>query len=183
MFRDDRTEGYNIVPNFFLSAYIKKLSYDTHDIVKSEEGDVNEFHFENRLFDRETLLLSQFDINYLFVIKQYATNANNESFRKEVHAIFRNHLLERLNNKYCFKILTLKQRPKAGFEKQALLDVIAPIFRIVNGKVFCPKRDEQCTYLILTLEREGEDNKQVLEAVKTDFVIDIDNFQLGEPLP
>ena len=183
MFRDDRTEGYNIVPNFFLSAYIKKLSYDTHDIVKSEEGDVNEFHFGNRLFDRETLLLSQFDINYLFVIKQYATNASNESFRKEVHAIFRNHLLERLNNEYCFKILTLKQRPKAGFEKQALLDAIAPIFRIVNGKVFCPKRDEQCTYLILALKKEEDDNKQVMKAVETDFIIDIDDFQLGKSLP
>ena len=183
MFRDDRTEGYNIVPNFFLSAYIKKLSYDTHDIVKSEEGDVNEFHFENRLFDRETLLLSQFDINYLFVIKQYATNASNESFRKEVHALFRNHLLERLNNEYCFKILKLKQQPKASFEKQALLDAIAPIFRIVNGKVFCPKRDEQCTYLILALKKEEDDNKQVLKAVETDFIIDIDDFQLGEYLP
>ena len=183
MFRDDRTEGYNIVPNFFLSAYLKKLSYDTHDIVKSEEGDVNEFHFENRLFDRETLLLSQFDINYLFVIKQYATNASNESFRNEVYVKFREDLLQRLNKKYCFKILKLKQQPKAGFEKQALLDAIAPIFRIVIGKVFCPKRDERCTYLILALEREGEDNKQVLKAVETDFVIDIDDFQLGEYLP
>ena len=183
MFRDDRTEGYNIVPNFFLSAYLKKLSYDTHDIVKSEEGDVNEFHFENRLFDRETLLLSQFDINYLFVIKQYATNASNESFRKEVHAIFRNHLLERLNNEYCFKILKLKQQPKAGFEKQALLDAIAPIFRIVNGKLFCPKRDEQCTYLILALKKGGNDNKQVLKAVETDFKIAFEDFKIGESLP
>ena len=183
MFRDDRTEGYNIVPNFFLSAYLKKLSYDTHDIVKSEEGDVNEFHFENRLFDRETLLLSQFDINYLFVIKQYATNASNESFRKEVHAIFRNHLLERLNNEYCFKILKLKRQPKAGFEKQALLDAITPIFRIVNGKLFCPKRDEQCTYLILALKKGGNDNKQVLKAVETDFKIAFEDFKIGESLP
>ena len=183
MFRDDRTEGYNIVPNFFLSAFIKKLSYDTHDIVKSEEGDVNEFHFENRLFDRETLQLSQFDINYLYVIKQYATNASNESFRNEVYAKFREDLLQRLNKKYCFKILKLKQQPKAGFERQALLDAIAHIFRIINGKVFCPKRDEQCTYFILALERDGEDNKQVLKALETDFVIEIDNFQLGSPLP
>ena len=187
MFRDDRTEGYNIVPNFFLSAFInKKLSYDTHDIVKSEDGDVSEFHFENRLFDRETLLLSQFDINYLFVIKQYATNASNESFRKEVHALFRNHLLERLNNEYCFKILTLKQRPKAGFEKQALENVLTPFFKLINGKVLCPKRDEQYTNLILALKKTNEtrgqkENEAVLSAVKADFIIE--DFKLGKRLP
>ena len=184
MFRDDRTEGYNIVPNFFLSAFInQKLSYDTHDIVKSEDGDVFEFHFENRLFDRETLLLSQFDINYLFVIKQYSTNGSNKSFRNEVYEKFREDFLQRLNREYFFKILKLKQQPKAGFEKQALLDAIAPIFRIVNGKVFCPKRDEHCNYLILALKKDGEDNKQVLKAVEADFMIDIDDFKLGEPLP
>jgi hypothetical protein len=53
----------------------------------------------------------------------------------------------------------------------------------VNGKVFCPKRDEQCTYLILALKKEEDDNKQVLKAVETDFIIDIDDFQLGEYLP
>ena len=77
----------------------------------------------------------------------------------------------------------MKQQPKAGFEKQALLDAIAPIFRIVNGKLFCPKRDEQCTYLILALKKGGNDNKQVLKAVETDFKIAFEDFKIGESLP
>ncbi len=83
-YRDKLTEGYNITPNFFISAKIERedtnerYSYAAdnlrpHDIDK--EGDPELRHmskqFENRLFDRDTLILSHYDINFLYLIALY----------------------------------------------------------------------------------------------------------------
>ena len=63
--RDTLTEGYNPIPNFFISARIpnkkvggsKFLSFDDKEL-KAQDGGVQlNRQFENRLFDRDTLLL------------------------------------------------------------------------------------------------------------------------------
>ena len=66
IYRDEQTEGYNIVPNFFISAKMdEKLSYA--DNVSTTNRENNTFlsrHFENRLFDRDTLLVYHYDVNF-----------------------------------------------------------------------------------------------------------------------
>jgi hypothetical protein len=198
--RDDKTEGYNIIPNFFLSAYFdKKLRYDFPGIYYRNKQDDKVYHFPNRLFDRETLLVSHYDINFLYVIKQYANSSGKETFRKELHETFRNNLLIRLNGdnigekiiigEYLFSILELRNKPKQGYEDQALQDALYPIFRIVNGKVFCPQKESSYNNLILALENPNhpvtatkseleKENQLVRDALKKDFVIH-DGYKLG----
>ena len=188
--RDDKTEGYNIIPNFFLSAYIDQehLQYDDNGIEHRDQDD-RVTHFSNRLFDRETLLVSHYDINFLYVIKQYSNNGSKEQLREEIHQIFRNNVLKRLNNEYSFYILELKNKPKQGEEQQALKEALDPIFRLVNGKVFCPKKEPSYTNLILALEKPEnhisasskqleEENREVIAAFEKDFVTPKE-FKLG----
>lgn len=201
--RDDKTEGYNIIPNFFLSAYIEqdeqdKLDYDRDGIEPREEQNDRAFHFPNRLFDRETLLVSHYDINFLYVIKQYANNGNKDEFREKVHKNFRDNILKRLNGdpdqrkegEYLFSVIELKQKPEQGKEQTALNEALDPIFRLVNGKLFCPKKDASYTNLILALEnperhftaskKELEnENLNVLAALEKDFIIH-EGFKIGD---
>jgi hypothetical protein len=67
--RDDLTEGYNIIPNFFISANQEELvpKDDIHLATDKKPYHLSR-QFENRLFDRDTFLLAHYDVNFLFVI-------------------------------------------------------------------------------------------------------------------
>lgn len=89
---DEVTEGYNIIPNFFISATIDKesLSYEDHTEPHHKQPPVSR-QFKNRLYDRDTLLLSHYDVNFLFVLSLYARNraAAKSVWRESVRAKFR----------------------------------------------------------------------------------------------
>lgn len=134
-YRDKTTEGYNISPNFFIYGYIDDIeNYDIHSIKKKGKP-VPSCHFEERLFDRDTLFVHQYKINFLYVLKAY-TNFNEydiNTFRKEVKETFRNHFLKFFNKK-----------EKCGFEfyeskinESQYLDFINENFKRLNGKCFC----------------------------------------------
>lgn len=66
------TEGYDVIPNFFISAFV----YDDHKYNatenirkhingKGEHCTKVSYQFPDRLFDRDTLFLSQYDVNFL----------------------------------------------------------------------------------------------------------------------
>ena len=83
--RDDVTEGYNFIPNFFISAYVPSITnFESEELKQKDLDDLGieskyrSFHFENRLFDRDTLYLTHFDINLLFVMMLYAQDDNIE---------------------------------------------------------------------------------------------------------
>jgi hypothetical protein len=135
-YRDtDLTEGYNITPNFFIYGFIDHIAnYDSHNITKKGKV-IPSYHFKERLFDRDTLFVHQYKINFLFVLKAY-TNFNDseiENFRKEVKLTFRNNFLEFFNDS-----------SKCGFEfyesklkESQYLDFINENFKRLNGKCFC----------------------------------------------
>lgn len=84
-YRDDVTEGYDIVPNFFISAMIDQLDnsgYSNNKIVPKKTKDDRDFyisrHFDNRIFDRDTILVAHYDVNFLYVIALYARDSNSE---------------------------------------------------------------------------------------------------------
>lgn len=93
LMRDDVTEGYDIIPNFFISAQMHKdLDYKDPNLIKRENGgEFRNIHFENRLFDRDTLILLHYDINFLYVLSLYAKNEKSLKLRwkKEVRDEFR----------------------------------------------------------------------------------------------
>lgn len=110
-YRDALTEGYSFTPNFFISAYVPdELSYEETEL-KSRKLNTKKHkisHFENRLFDRDTLWLSHFDINLLYVMALYSRCDSSEQadFKNKFMITVRNKFLEILNSQYDFFKIT-----------------------------------------------------------------------------
>jgi hypothetical protein len=129
---DDLTEGYNITPNFFIYGYISDFkNFDNPDLMP--KGDIiKSYHFEHRLFDRDTLFVHQYKINFLYVLKSYTQFGKQtiEKFRKETKTMFRNNFI------YFFS-----SKDKSSFELyvyklENIEDFVKTNFRLVNGKCF-----------------------------------------------
>ena len=131
-YRDDLTEGYNITPNFFIYGYISDYkNFDKTEL--NAKGDiVKSYHFENRLFDRDTLFVHQYKINFLYVLKSYTQFGNHtiEQFRTETKTMFRNNFVDFFTNKDKSKFELYE------YQQENIEDFIETNFRLVNGKCF-----------------------------------------------
>ena len=147
--RDDVTEGYNIVPNFFISSTVnEKLDYQKGDIKRREETKFESRHFDNRLFDRDTLLVAHYDINFLFIIALYARNSYSQKlhWKNEMHEKFRADIQAMLQKKFNFYAMTpLSETDPDSFFREH--------FQQLLGKVFTPYNDvsEKTTFYSLAL--------------------------------
>lgn len=108
-YRDELTEGYNITPNFFVRGYIRAgdikdghAIYDKDHLSRNGQILPKNMHFYNRLFDRDTLILQAYNINFLYVLASYVNNLDNVAERKRIHDKFRNDLIRLFNEKYSF---------------------------------------------------------------------------------
>lgn len=133
-YRDKLTEGYNITPNFFIYGYINDYrNFDDSELI--EKGDiVKSFHFNDRLFDRDTLFVHQYKINFLYVLKAYSQFGIQtiEEFRKETKQMFRINFISFFNNeKSKFKLFEYK--------KEDFKELVNDNFRKLNGKVYLTK--------------------------------------------
>jgi len=157
--RDDLTEGYNPIPNFFISAHIpdkahseenKFLSFEDDSLHNEENIQLNR-QFENRLFDRDTLLLCHYDVNFLFIVSLYGRDnkKRQEEWREKVRKEFRKSIQETLNKLYSFSIL----QPLAGKD---CYGYIKENFHKLNGKIYRPQKDGN--YLILALMKKDFEN-------------------------
>ena len=156
-FRDDVTEGYDVTPNFFVSAMmdedIRGGFRDESIKPKIKNGEQVAYisrQYENRLFDRDTLLVAHYDVNFLFLIALYARdNAYQKATWKEkVRRQFRKEIQDLLTRHFQFYAMTPKQ---AGIE-QAFL---ASDFKRALGKVYKPfaKGKDGREYYSLALEK------------------------------
>lgn len=112
-YRDALTEGYAIIPNFFIGS-----ETDPHlrwDVDGLDRDDIvgEPFHsmqFVNRLFDRDTLWVRQYNINFLYVLSSYASADDyiKDRFKEKAHKLFRERTIDLLNSNYDFYILTPK---------------------------------------------------------------------------
>jgi len=186
-------EGYDIIPNFFLSAFVDdQLTYDRgtdtdgNDLNIKPRMEDNNGHweektfistqFDNRLFDRDTLLLMHYDINFLFVVRMYARNKESEKaqWKSHVRAIFRNKIREVLASKFQFYAIAPKPTTFAkGYIDENLKKLI--------GKVFSPFEDEDVFVLALdNSEKEKAHNESLLGELKKHFFVTKDNdYKLG----
>lgn len=112
-YRDPMTEGYNLTPNFFIRGYIRDedlrdghASYSEARLEKHRQDMPKNSHFENRLFDRDTLLLQAYNINFLFVLASYVNNVDNEATKKRIQSKFRADFINMINAKYDFYKVT-----------------------------------------------------------------------------
>lgn len=165
IYRDELTEGYNIIPNFFISAKMdEKLSYA--DNVSTTNRENNTFlsrHFENRLFDRDTLLVYHYDVNFLYVISLYARENKYQKaqWKANVRKLFREKIQDALEEKYKFYAMT----PKPGLNHEKYL---RENFQELLGKVYRPFDDTN--YLSLALD-QMEDNDTLLTKLQKDYYV------------
>ena len=185
--RDDQTEGYNILPNFFISAAMEKddFSYSHREIklTPMKDNPTVQYQFEDRLFDRDTLLLSRYNVNFLFVIALYARNKQSEKavWKEEVRREFRKNIQDVLAKQYQFYPMRSK-----GVVPE---DYVQTHFKQLIGKVFTPFDDKE----ILTLALQNPstiadatkrtameaEHTQLLAMLEKDFTIQ-DNYTLGQ---
>lgn len=158
--RDDVTEGYNIIPNFFVSAAIdgKTLSYEDNTKEHDNQPPISR-HFNNRLYDRDTLILSHYDVNFLFVLSLYARNNSSakEAYKTSVREKFRTSIQKILNDH--FKFFAMQARPNvdgAAYLKEHFKDIV--------GKVFNPYDNKEIYSLALDMsDPKSQELKEQLE--------------------
>ena len=166
--RDDETEGYNIIPNFFISATMDdKLRYAV-DGIKETDRKNNRYmskQFQNRLFDRDTLLLFHYDVNFLFVLSLYARNNKGEQqeWKEQIRSKFRTEIQNWLQQDFDFYAM----RPLPTVDVK---EYVETHFRQVLGKVYTPFAEENIFSLALDKKDESENQKLIAELEKS-FVV------------
>lgn len=181
------TEGYNIIPNFFLSAFVYddkqyddhqgnlKLHYKGKKI--SEHSTYIRYQFENRLFDRDTLILSHYDVNFLYVLYLYGRNkaAEKSAWRAKVREMFREEIRGVLMDKFDFYAMTPHEGDNIGME------YIQNNFRRVLGKIYTPYEDKNIYSVALSKdEKESKANKELLQELSKFFYVTDETVKLGD---
>lgn len=160
-YRDEITEGYNITPNFFIYGYIENVEdFDKHHLELKTDVPTKSFHFEDRLFDRDTLFVNQYKINFLYVLKSYSDFNQTKimSFREVTKQEFRNKFISFFNNHekcgFEFYESILKTEDYETFVEQS--------FKILNGKCFCTIDNR----LILAKHKDDAELDKILKDFK-----------------
>ncbi len=174
--RDDATEGYNIIPNFFVSAKMDTdFNYSDDGIEKTDRrhNKHKQEQFKNRLFDRDTLLLFHYDVNFLFILSLYARDniSQKAAWKQEIRNRFRKEIQEWLQNDYDF--YAMRARPGINGE-----EYIKRNFKKVVGKIYTPFEDEN-TYSLALDNKDPERNNESLKAELGEF-FHIARCNLGE---
>ena len=163
--RDALTEGYNPIPNFFISARIpnkkegsKFLSFDDAQLVEQANGVQFNRQFENRLFDRDTLLLCHYDVNFLYIVSLYgrANKSKQATWRDYVRKNFRQKIQDTFNKLYTFRTI----QPRAGKDCYQFLK---ENFSQLNGKLYRSKSNKN--YLVLALMRGDDESKALWQSL------------------
>jgi len=150
--RDDRTEGYNVIPNFFISAKVdfKKLDYSEENLRLHDGKNQHESsQFSDRLFDRDTLLLSHYDINFLFVLAMYARNnpSAKEAWKADVRKLFRERVQKVLSERYTFYAMK-------GYDAEDSEQYITTHFQELLGKLY--RTPNEKSIYTLAIEQKGQ---------------------------
>ena len=170
MLRDDVTEGYNIIPNFFISARLnKELSYkEDIEIADKKQTYFSNKQFENRLFDRDTLLICHYDVNFLYVVSLYARNnaIQKDNWKAKVREMFRAEIQRILSEKFEFYAMTAHP----DFDAEIY---IKEHFQEVLGKIYTPYSNKNIFSLALeTDEKYKEDNANLLAELRNHFFVE-----------
>jgi hypothetical protein len=156
-YRDELTEGYNITPNFFISAVMNNTLDFQKDSLEFKENFNQNKHFSNRLFDRDTLILQTYNINFLYVIHAYVANnhAKKDKFKHSTRHIFRKKIVQFLDERYNF----YEVKPNGD-----LTEFIAQNFRNLAGKMYRPSGWED--KILLAYEKENDNQKLQIKDVE-----------------
>ena len=174
--RDDVTEGYNIIPNFFISAKLNEhFDYSDDGIEKTDRkhNKHKKMQFKNRLFDRDTLLLFHYDVNFLFVLSLYARNnaVQKAEWKEKVRNKFRQEIQNWLQQDYNF--YAMRARPGVNGE-----EYIKHNFKEVVGKIYTPFKDKN-TYSLALDSKDPEGNNAAIKTMLSEFFY-VEPCRLGQ---
>ncbi len=171
--RDDVTEGYNIIPNFFISgkmerdvAYRFDYTFDGIGATDSRRQQHIKKQFPNRLFDRDTMLLFHYDVNFLFVLSLYARNneAQKSIWKTKMRNKFRDDIRAWLQKSYDF--YAMKAKPGVNGETY-----IKENFKKVVGKVYTPFQENDIFSLALDHTDPEHDNDKLKSELEQFFFV------------
>lgn len=155
---DEVTEGYNVIPNFFISALVDEdLSYDKQDFSPSNLGNGNNVHesyfFWERLFDRNSYFTLHYDVNFLYILKMYARNKSYDKaiWKREVRKKFRDGILKYLNDQFVFYQIIIPE--------YSIDEFIERHYRKITGKVFSFEDTLKDRVLVYAERRTQPDGK------------------------
>ena len=154
-YRDELTEGYNVSPNFFIQGIISEdMSYKNTELILLDKEPEKLSHFENRLFDRDTLIVHYYSINFLYVLKAYSQHngLEIELFKKKSRQEFKKTLLGYLNENYDFYYRDFNNSIEEFVENN---------FRLYHGQMY----------------RRKSDMSRLIVASEKNTVIPIENFR------
>ena len=153
------------------SRYIANKNIEVH----RGQHTYTSFQFEDRLFDRDTLILSHYDVNFLYVLYLYARNKQNEkaAWRSEVRDIFRREIRQVLQDKFDFFALKSKGNALAGEQ------FIKDHFKELQGKLYRPYGDRNL-YALALEKRDGTDTKDSETYHLLNEFFEIKSVTLGE---
>lgn len=169
--RDDVTEGYNIIPNFFISAKMDERFDYANDGIEQTDRKKNKHkqeQFKNRLFDRDTLLLFHYDVNFLFVLSLYARDnvSQKAQWKGLVRDKFRKEIQEWLQQDYDF--YAMRAHPDVNSE-----EYIKAHFKQLLGKVYTPFADETTFSLALDNSPANKaENDALLSELRQAFYVE-----------
>lgn len=171
--RDDITEGYNVIPNFFISAQQNVLKQEDDIKLVKKDPYVNS-QFKNRLFDRDTLLVAHYNVNFLFVVGLYGRNnkSQKDAWKNKVRELFRKEIQKMLEDKFQFYVMTAHADVVAD-------EYLRENFQMVLGKVFTPYKDKD--YYSVALDKDekfAEENEALLDLLKQNF--EVRSCKIGE---
>lgn len=142
------TEGYDVIPNFFISAFVYKdhrYNDGENNIRKHSKNGEHctkmSFQFPDRLFDRDTLFLSQYDVNFLYILFLYGRNKANEKaqWKRHVRKIFRDEIRAVIEKEFI--IYAMKAR--LGVDG---VQYVRQHFYELNGRVFQPYGEKRSMF-------------------------------------
>lgn len=147
-YRDKVTEGYNITPNFFIQGIVTDIfDFDEDKLaIDFDKGIKHSYHFKERIFDRDSLFVNHYSINFLFVLKSYTNKSSFEleKYREYIHKKFRFNFVSYLKKQNQFKFYHTE------FENKELLkQFIDTEFRNLTGRVYISKSNEKRLILAL----------------------------------
>ena len=170
--RDEQTEGYEIIPNFFISAKLdEQFRYDNDGIEKTDrkKNKHKNVQFMNRLFDRDTMLLFHYDVNFLYVLSLYARdNASQKAaWKNKIRNRFRREIQEWLQNDYDFYAM----RAKPGVDDAAY---IKTHFQQVLGKIYTPFSQDKSIYSLAleNADKYKSENEALLSELRKHFFVE-----------
>lgn len=131
-YRDEVTEGYCPTPNFFIRG---KFFTESNNPFSTTELYINklpfrqkydmQYQFPDRLFDRDTLILITFEVNFLYILHAYAAGNDVSNARAALRSCFRKGFMDTIEGLYDISPL------EDASEEYILLN-----FHKFNGKVF-----------------------------------------------